>query len=212
LLSSGNLLLRNPNLNGGRGLRADHVPLFRLLDGSGELIREYGKGVFYTRHPYTTGGNRTLMTTDDQDNAYLAFLFQNRIEKYGPDGKQIFSATRPVPRDKQINKDLDMYTTLNTGLDVDSKSRIWVASYTRRWERGEIITRSIYGGVEEVRGDRTTTETDLFEIQIFGADGVLLQKIPLTHFCDYLKIIGDRVYILDRDRLAQFYVYRITER
>jgi hypothetical protein len=151
------------------------------------------------------------MTTDEQDNAYLAFLFQNRIERYGPVGYQFFLADRPIPRDKQINKELDMYTTINTGLDVDSKGRIWVASYTRKWERGEIITRSTYGGEEQVRGDRNTTETDLFEIQIFGSDGVLLQKIPLTHYCDYLKIIDDKVYILDRDRLMQFYVYHITE-
>ena len=42
--------------------------------------------------------------------------------------------------------------------------------------------------------------------------GALLQKVPLTHFCDYIKVIGDKVYILDKDRLGQFYVYRIEER
>ena len=104
-----------------------------------------------------------------------------------------------------------MYTTINTGLDVDLKGRIWVVTYTRKWERGEIITRSIYGGQEEIMGDRNITETDLFEIQIFDTDGVLLQKIPLTHYCDYLKVIDDKVYILDRDRLMQFYVYQINE-
>jgi|GEM_PF-5613899 len=32
----------------------------------------------------------------------------------------------------------------------------------------------------------------------------------LTNYCDDLTIIGDTVFILDRDRLSQFYVYRIT--
>jgi hypothetical protein len=198
-------------LDGGRGLKEDDVPLFRVLDSNGKLKREFGQGIFYTRHPYTTGGNRSLMTTDAYDNAYMAFLFQNKISKYSPDGSHVFTADRPLPDDKLINKRLSMYTTINSGLDVDARGRIWVVSYTRAWQRGELIHRSYYDGQEQITGDRTRTETDLFEIQIYGGDGVLLQKIPLAHYCDYLKIIGDKVYILDRDRLMQFYVYQINE-
>ncbi|MFC1529788.1 NHL repeat-containing protein [Gemmatimonadota bacterium] len=211
LMNNGNILLRNPNLDGGRGLAAGHVPLFRVLDSDGNLIREIGQGRYFTQHPYTAGGNRSIMATDGNDNAYMAFLFQNRIDRYSPEGNHVFSMDRPLPKDKNINKELDMYTTINTGLDVDSRGRIWVVSYTRKWERGEIVTRSMYDGQEQIMGDRSITETDLFEIQIFNPDGILLQKIPLTHYCDYLKIIDDKVYILDRDRLMQFYVYRIDE-
>jgi len=211
IMAGGNILLRNPNLDGGRGLRADHVPLFRLLDPEGNLIREFGQGIFFTQHPYTTGGNRSLMTTDSDDNAYMAFLFQNRICKYSPTGEHIFSADRPVPQEKLLNRELDTYTTLNTGLAVDSEDRIWVVSYTRKWERDEIIHRSYINGQEQISGDRSLTETDMFAIQVFSPEGVLLQTIPLTHYCDDLAIIGDTVYILDRDRLGQFYVYRITD-
>ncbi len=211
VMHDGNILLRNPNLDGGRGLEEGNVPLFRVLDGDGNFIREIGQGIFFTRQPYTTGGNRSLMTTDENDNAYMAFLFQNRISRYSPEGKHLFTADRPLPREKLINRELDMYTTINSGLDVDARGRIWVVAYTRKWERGEIVTRSYFDGAEQISGDRSQTETDLFEIQIFDPDGVLLQKIPLTHYCDYLKIIDDRVYILDRDRLMQFYVYQINE-
>ena len=211
VMASGDILLRNPNLDGGRGLKDGHVPLFRVLDSMGKLKREFGEGIFFTRPPYTAGGNRSLITTDAQDNAYMAFLFQNRISKYLSDGSHVLTADRPVPDDKLINKELDMYTTINTGLDVDARGRIWVVSYTRQWQRDELIHRSWYDGQEQITGDRSKTETDMFEIQVFREDGVLLQKIPLTHFCDYLKIIGDRLYILDRDRLGQFYVYQIDE-
>ena len=211
VMANGDILLRNPSLDGGRGLKEGDVPLIRVLDGDGKLKREFGQGIFFTQQPYTTGGNRSLMTTDRHDNAYVAFLFQNRLSKYAPDGTHLFTADRPIPKDKQLNKELDTYTTINSGLDVDGQGRIWVATYTRAWKRDEIVQRSWYDGQEQITGDRTRTETDLFEIQIFGPDGVLLQRIPLTHFCDHLKIIGDKLYILDRDRLAQFYVYQIDE-
>ena len=212
LMKNGDILLRNPNLDGGRGLREGKVPLFRVLDGQGTFLREFGQGIFFTKPPFTTGGNRSLMTADEDDNAYMAFLFQNRIDKYSPKGDHIYSADRPLPKDKLINKGLDLYTTVNSGLDVDPQGRVWVVTYTRRWKKGELIMRQYLGGQEKIIGDRTETKTDMYEIQIFDKDGVLLQKLPLTHFCDSIKIVGDKVYILDRDRLSQFYVYQIKEK
>jgi|GEM_PF-4826521 len=59
--------------------------------------------------------------------------------------------------------------------------------------------------------DRGNTQTDLYELQIIASDGILPQKITLNHYCDYLEIVGDSVYILDTDNIVQFYVYRIEE-
>jgi len=211
VLKNGDILLRNPSLDGGRGLKEGQVPLFRVLDGQGTLKRQIGQGIFFTRPPFTTGGNRSLMTADEQGNAYMAFLFQNRIDKYSPEGRQIYSADRILPKDKLMNKELNLYTTINQGLDVDAQGRVWIAAYTRRWRKGELLMKPIVNGEEMIVGDRTETKTDLFELQIFDPDGVLLQKVPLTHFCDYIKVVGDRVYILDKDRLGQFYVYQIKD-
>lgn len=212
VMRNGDILLRNPNLDGGRGLKDGQVPLFRVLDGQGALKRQFGQGVYFTKPPFTTGGNRALITADEQDNAYIAFLFQNRICKYSPEGRLVYAADRPLPKDKLMDKDLGLYTTINNALDVDPRGRLWVVTHTRRWKKEELIMRQYYGGQERVVGDRTQTKTDLFEIQVFDNGGALLQKVPLTHFCDYIKVIGDKVYILDKDRLGQFYVYRIEER
>ena len=211
IMKNGDILLRNPNLDGGRGLKDGQVPLFRVLDSQGALKRHVGQGTFFTKPPFTTGGNRALITADERDNAYIAFLFQNRICKYSPEGRLVYAADRILPKDKLMDKDLGLYTTINSALDVDSRGRLWVVTYTRRWKKEELIMRQWYGGQEQVIGDRTQTKTDLFEIQVFDGDGVLLQKIPLTHFCDHIKVIGDLVYILDKDRLGQFYVYQVKE-
>jgi len=212
VMKNGDILLRNPSLDGGRGLKEGHVPLFKVLDGNGNIKREYGQGKYFAKSPYSTGGNRSLLAKDADDNACLAFLFQNRITKYSPDGKLVYSADRPLPKDKLSNKEMGTYTTINSGLDVDPRGRAWVVTYTRKWKQGELVHYGLLNGKKVlVSGDRTETKTDLFEIQIFDGSGVFLQRIPLDHFCDYLKIIGDKAFILDRDRLAQFYVYRIRE-
>jgi len=211
IMKNGDILLRNPNLDGGRGLKEGQVPLFRVLDSQGTLKRQVGQGTYFTKPPFTTGGNRALITADEKDNAYIAFLFQNKIYKYSPDGRLVYAADRPLPKDKIIDKDLGLYTTINNALDVDPQGRLWVVTHTRRWKKEELIMRQYLGGQEQVIGDRTRTKTDLFEIQIFDGDGALLQKIPLTHFCDDIKVIGDKVYILDKDRLGQFYVYQVKE-
>jgi len=211
VMKNGDILLRNPNLDGGRGLKDGQVPLFRVLDSQGTLKRHIGQGIYFTKPPFTTGGNRALITADEQDNAYIAFLFQNRICKYSPEGRLVYTADRPLPKDKIIDKELGLYTTINSALDVDSRGRLWVVTHTRRWKKDELIMRQYVGGQEQLIGDRTETKTDLFEIQIFDRGGVLLQKVPLTHFCDYIKVIGDKLYILDKDRLGQFYVYQVKE-
>jgi dipeptidyl aminopeptidase/acylaminoacyl peptidase len=211
VMKNGDILLRSPNLDGGRGLKDGQVPLFRVLDSQGGLKRHVGQGIYFTKPPFTTGGNRALITADEQDNAYIAFLFQNRICKYSPEGRLVYAADRILPKDKLIDKDLGLYTTINSALDVDSRGRLWVVTHTRRWKKDELIMRQYVGGQEQLIGDRTETKTDLFEIQIFDRGGVLLQKVPLTHFCDYIKIIEDKLYILDKDRLGQFYVYQVKE-
>jgi hypothetical protein len=211
VMGNGDILLRNPNLDGGRGLGKDRIPLFRILDGDGKKKGEIGQGTYFEKFPFSTGGNRSLMTMDADGNATMAFLFQNRICKYAPDGRLLFAADRALPKEKLIDKALEMYSTINTALDVDSRGRVWVVTCTRKWGKGDLLQKGMINGELVISGDRTQTKTDLYEIQIFGPDGVLLQKLPLTHFCDYMKIVGDTVYILDQDRLGQFYVYRIEE-
>jgi hypothetical protein len=213
VMNNGDILLRNPNLENGNGFKKGHVPLIRILDGGGKLKREIGQGFYFTEFPEATGGNRALMTKDEDDNAYLAFLFQNRICKYSPEGDPIYSADRALPKDRKTKSSLgvELYYTINDALDVDSQGRAWVVTYTRMWGKGDPIIGPWTDRKEKLIIDRTRTTTDLYEIQVFDKAGILLQKIPLNHFCNDLKVVGDTVYILDQDRLGQFYVYRIEE-
>lgn len=93
----------------------------------------------------------------DEDNDNYIFYEPKAI--VADNAGNIYVLDSKNHRVQVFNKDLDLYTTINTDLDVDSKGRIWVVTYTRN-----------------------------------------------------LKIIDDKVFILDQDRLMQFYVYQINER
>ncbi|MCK7541190.1 MAG: biotin/lipoyl-binding protein [Marinilabiliales bacterium] len=43
-------------------------------------------------------------------------------------------------------------------------------------------------------------------------DGVLLGEIPLTHFADVLRVAGDSLFLIDRERGVTVYQYRIVEK
>jgi len=51
----------------------------------------------------------------------------------------------------------------------------------------------------------------MYQIEIFDHEGVLLGTIQLDKFADDIHIAKDRVYILDRMRGMQYYVYKIIE-
>ena len=213
----GRILLRNPGLDGGYGLKEGDVPLFRLITPEGQRINTFGQGRYFTQFPFSQGGNRCLIASDEADNAYAVFLFQNRISKYDNEGRLLFTASRPVPKDKLLNKALDTYSTLSAGVDVDDQGRIWIASATRKWRKEDQIQRSMTttadGKIETHIKDANAMkhDTDLYALELFSPTGELLYRYPLTHYVDGVRVIGNRLYLVDRDRSMRFYLYEIQE-
>ena len=106
------------------------------------------------------------------------------------------------------------------GIAVDEKDRVWVVTFNRQLKEEEQVQSSI--GVTNVNGQRSmsmsfegateTRETDSFKLEIYDKDGILLGSIPLTHFVDDIRIIKDRIFLLDKVRGAQYYEYKIVEK
>ena len=62
-----------------------------------------------------------------------------------------------------------------------------------------------------VEGNTDIQETDMYQIEIYDPEGVLLGTIPIDKFADDIHIAKDRVFIQDRLRGMQYYVYKIIE-
>jgi hypothetical protein len=74
-----------------------------------------------------------------------------------------------------------------------------------------MISGSPSGETRKTVGNTDLRTTDMFKLELFGPDGVLLGEIPLTHFVDLIHVHKDRLFLLDRDRGVRFYEYRIIE-
>jgi len=93
-----------------------------------------------------------------------------------------------------------VYTLISQGIDVDSQGRIWIITVTRRGNKEEAPP----AGLE-------ITETDRYRLDVLDNKGTFLQSFPLTHFCDDMRIIDDKIYIVNQSRTMRFYIYKVSE-
>jgi sugar lactone lactonase YvrE len=202
--------------------------LIRLLDYEGNIHREFGEMFDYKYPMLNQRGNGFQFVVDANDFIYLAFSVQNRIDKYSPDGKLLWKAdrvlnftTKPLTRGKieRTKTSTSYYTprmnSVSSGIAVDNKGRSWVVTYKRQIkdeERVSMTTISTQTGVtREVKGATDLQETDMYALEIFDADGVLLGEIPLDHFVDRIYIKNDSLFLLDQMRGVKYYQYKIVE-
>jgi len=109
---------------------------------------------------------------------------------------------------------------VSLAVGVDGNSRIWVVTNRRQLKDDEKVSLSVMvsnDGVSARMSQRTSgntdiTETDAYELEVFSPDGILLGKVPLTHFVDAMRIYGDRLYIVDKLRGMRVFEYRIVEK
>jgi sugar lactone lactonase YvrE len=231
LLGSGTLVTRGYEIFGIQGVSKEKAQpkLVKLLGPGLEAIGEFGEPFDYGDEMTNRVGNSWQFEVDGEDHIYLCFLYQNRVEKYSPEGRLLWRADRELNYStKLIEKGRQEVTANSTryyapklnrvtdGLAVDGKGRIWVVTRDRQIRKEEEVTVMVSGSVDrgstrKVVGDTDLRKTDMYKLEVFAPDGVLLGAIPITHFVDMIHIHEDRLFLLDRDRGVQFYEYRIRE-
>ncbi|MFC2160603.1 NHL repeat-containing protein [Acidobacteriota bacterium] len=221
---------------GGLNEEQDLGKLFTVLDAEGNVIQEFGDKLDYKDFLMNRSGNRYHFAVDQEGNVYVAFDVQNRIEKYSPEGMLLWKADRKLnyeatpPKKKSGSRNMSggrveirmpQMNRCSSGIAVDEIGRVWVASFDRQIREDEQVQTSVSvnmdaGGRRSMNmkpeGNTDVTETDVFKLEIYSPDGILLGKIQLGHFVDDLLINGDKIYMLDKMRGSQYYEYRIIEK
>jgi DNA-binding beta-propeller fold protein YncE len=205
------------------------LKLLKLLDGELNIIREFGEPLDFGDEMTTALGNSCQLAVNRQDNIFLIFAFQNRIEKYSQDGRLLWKAdrelnysTKVIERGKQeVTKTSSSYTApklnrVSGGIAVDEKGRAWVVTFNRQIKKEEevvVVVRGSAGGVttRKIQGNTDLQTTDMYKLEIYAPDGLLLGEIPLTQFVDAIYIWKDKLFLLDRDRGVKYYEYQIIE-
>jgi DNA-binding beta-propeller fold protein YncE len=209
----------------------DNEPLPKLihfLDTEGSIKMEFGEMFDYKHRLLNQKGNLFHFVTDQNDFIYLSFDHQNRIEKYSPEGKLLWKADRVInystkPLDKgkieRTATSQSFYSPrmniCSVGIAVDNKGRVWVVTLKRQIKEEEIVytvtTGTRTGATTQVVGDTDLQETDMYTLEIFDPEGVLLGAIPHNHFIDGIYIKNDSLFLLDKMRGVKYYQYQIVE-
>ncbi len=229
----GGLMIMGP---GDMNEDQDLGKLLTVLDTEGEIIQEFGEKLDYKDFLMNRMGNRYHFTVDIKGQMYVAFDYQNRLEKYSPEGKLLWTSDRKMdfdvttPKKKsgsrkasggRVEIRMPQMNRCANGIAVDEKGRVWVAGYDRQIREDEQVGTSVSvmmdaGGRRSMNikpeGNTDVTKTDAFRLEVYSPDGVLLGKIQLEHFVDDILINGDKIYMLDKMRGSQYYEYKIIEK
>jgi len=214
----------------------DHMkglePLIQVMDRECNVLKTFGEARDYKHDLVNSTANQVRFAVGADGFVYVSFRHQNRIEKYSAEGELIWSAERDVDynTDKPINKgkverhkggsisiSSPNMNRCCESLSVDGEGRVWVLTYDRQLKDSEEAGTSI----RMSRGDSGSTismspnseedlpeTSDAFRLEVFDAEGVLLQSFPLDHYGDNIEISGDKIYILDKVRHMKVHVYK----
>ncbi len=214
--------------------KLDEMRLFRRLDLDGRVTASFGELTDFGESLTSATGNACELDVDGRDAVTVSFNAQNRIEKYNVDGKLLWRADRPLNYGTAVKKkgSIDRsgggismsapeMNVCSKGIAVDGRGRAWVVTLQRQLKKEEEVQTSMMsvggaGGVNNVtiktEGNTELRTTDAFKLEVFAEDGVLLGEIPLTHFADVIRIAGDSLFLIDRERGVTVYQYRIVEK
>jgi sugar lactone lactonase YvrE len=215
--------------------KVDLPKIFSVLDEEGKPILQFGESFLFESMMVNRMGNQMDYALDDQGNIYVSFVYQNRIEKYSPDGKLLWKADRKLgystdpPEDKgriggsggRREIRMPQMNRCSSGIAVDARGRIWVSTLKRQLKEDEQAGTNVGVTMDgagkrsmsmRAAGNTDVRETDAYFLEVYSPDAVLLGRIQMDHFIDGLTFHGDRLFVLDRLRGTQYFEYKVVEK
>lgn len=230
VLKSGFFVSRIPFRRGAFFEERKSLPkMLKLTDSQMNVLKQFGDMFDYKENITNEAANWAFFDVDSSDNIYLEFSNQNRIEKYSPDGQLLWKADRPLNYGTDIIQKGKLVTTATSqsyfapkmnkcsnGISVDEKARAWVLTLNRQIRKEEEVIHYTSGTpsgmTKKTIGNTDLRTTDMYKLEIFAPDGILLGEISLNHFADSIRILGDNLFLFDRDRGVKYYQYKILDK
>jgi len=197
--------------------------LLSVVDRDGRILKSFGDATDYKDPNVNAHASGFSFDKDAQENIFVSMIYENRVEKYGPDGKLIWRADRPlnygtevidkgfIRRDeKGTGIQQPKMNMVSFGIAVDGAGRIWVNTFHRQMKPEEQGSSISVGGMTRILKQAKIEKMDVHKLEIFDPEGVLLGDIPLDHVAHGIRIFGDTLFIWERNN-AMVYQYRIVE-
>jgi hypothetical protein len=170
------------------------------------------QGSMRFRIDYSQLQNNFSASRDNQDNIYIVFNIQNRIEKYTSDGTLILRANRKLNYEESTKPEMRNtvlmmgkernivkapgYNSISSGSGIDRFARLWAFTNKYQPDLAEESDPSLY-----------------MHFEIFDSDGILLGYLPLPAVNTVnFRIFNDRMYFIDISNEMCVYEYKIVEK
>jgi len=188
--------------------------LLTVYDGEGTAGCSFGAVTRFDDPLMTLNANIVYFVTDNNDNCYVAFAHQNRLDKYSRDGELLFSADRRLPYEIRNEMKDEVFTSgamqrvfswpsvtsVAKGAAADGKGRIWVLTF--------LIQPNRFGGFDNQHDVSLCYRFDVFDPQGIFQFSVSPPNVSFSGF----SIYDDRLYLVDPGDESCVYEYRILDR
>jgi len=154
--------------------------LLSVVDRDGRTQKTFGEATNYKDTNVTSTANSFYFDKDAQENIYLSFWYQNRVEKYASDGTLLWRADRPLNFgteviDKGRVERSERGTTIQAprmnmvsmGIACDGKGRVWVNTFNRQMSPEEQGMSISGGGVTKIAKQAKIEKMDIYKLFIW---------------------------------------------
>ena len=142
----------------GMGMMDEEVkelPEFlKVLNMEGDVQRDFGKQHDFKDFLMNRMGNQFHFILDKSDNIYVAFDYQNRIEKYAPDGTLLWRS------DRELNYSTDPPKAKGGRRSHRGRRNAGTGGYPKGQRTGRRARRRTFAGRQEGRVDGAFVEPD----------------------------------------------------
>lgn len=194
---------------GGENTKENKV--LNIYDTEGKVLHKFGDPFLVETARSSWVANFLGFVVDDDDNIFVAFASQNRIEKYSNTGKLLIKIDRKLPFDLEYKYEKkkmevrgkvleymdEVFPHVSRGIGVENNGRIWVLALKKEIPRGIDMEDFVY--------------TEYFDFEVYSEDGILLTKVPVPEGMerfDNWSMYNDHLYFVDPYGQGCVYVYK----
>ncbi len=198
--------------------------LMRISNTNGKIISKFGEPLDNEDRQKFNLMNRVYITSGN-NGFFVSFKHSNLIQKYSIQGKLLLNITRKLAYDisyepikTSMNKRGEIVRTgrgfslVSKGIAIDNNDRLWVITAGRQESDEEHVNPvySIEGRNIKYSGN-SPDSTNMYKLELYNNQGILLSEVRLNHYCDDINIFGDRLLIIDSIRGMCVYEYKIKD-
>ena len=170
-------------------------PVVAIRDQDGTLISGIGTRESHPDMNMNYFINFTKVIIDENDNIYISFLMQNKIEKYSRDGTLLIKFFQPFDFSTEIVESTIPVITNNIG--IDHNNRIWIGTATSEYR------------LETGKPSREKPPELFYQFNIYSDEGVLIGHRNVDKDFTNFIVKNDNLFLIDRESMS-FYKYKIV--